>query len=485
MSRFNQPRLIRLGIALTLGLATSGLLATSAAQAQGRQRGAQAAGTPRLQLSPAFQTASNTVVTAWAAAKTRADVVAAQQQVVAAATTLEAATTRSAQRTAQTAYDATQNALISLLQPEITQFTGLVPQALNLDDKYQAGLIGLDMGLFTQSQPLQRQAITLQLESGKVAAERQPVFHYYVGKFAYSAQDFADARTHLLAATQGGYHDGEADRYLAETYFSQNDAPGGLTILRAAYELAVQQNRALSVPALQRGLSVASDAMLAPDAGWFGAALIKAQPGTDSWQRAIAAVRRTGRYDKNPQLDLSRLMHRTNSYDTGADFMEYIQIGNNLGLPREVLAAIEAGAAAGKLACSRNAAGRFVCSDIAVSDAQSAAEARAALDSRQNLLGGYERDARAPNASMAVIAGAADAFLSYGQPAKAEEFFNLALTKPNVDQAEVLTRLGIALIDQGKFADAAATLARVTGARQPIAALWATYANQRLASPAT
>ena len=47
----------------------------------------------------------------------------------------------------------------------------------------------------------------------------------------------------------------------------------------------------------------------------------------------------------------------------------------------------------------------------------------------------------------------------------------------------VLTRQGIAQVQQGKHADAQATFAKVTGVRQPIANLWGLYAAQK-ASPA-
>jgi hypothetical protein len=55
-----------------------------------------------------------------------------------------------------------------------------------------------------------------------------------------------------------------------------------------------------------------------------------------------------------------------------------------------------------------------------------------------------------------------------------------------VDTPRVLTRLGIAQADQGKTADAAATFAKVEGARQAIARLWALYTQQaaKTAAPA-
>ena len=51
--------------------------------------------------------------------------------------------------------------------------------------------------------------------------------------------------------------------------------------------------------------------------------------------------------------------------------------------------------------------------------------------------------------------------------------------KPGVDQNRVLTRLGIAQIDQGKAAEAQATFAKVQGARAPVAKLWSAYAASK------
>ena len=83
------------------------------------------------------------------------------------------------------------------------------------------------------------------------------------------------------------------------------------------------------------------------------------------------------------------------------------------------------------------------------------------------------------NATAATVSGAADAFLSYGDAAKAESLYAIALNKSGVDANRVLTRLGIAQVDQGKSAEALATLAKVQGPRKPIAQLWSAYASQK------
>ncbi len=76
------------------------------------------------------------------------------------------------------------------------------------------------------------------------------------------------------------------------------------------------------------------------------------------------------------------------------------------------------------------------------------------------------------------VTAAGDTFLSYNRPAEAEEFYTKALTMAGGDAPIILTRLGIAQLDQGKNAAAEATFKKVTGARKPIADLWAIYAMQ-------
>ncbi len=453
-----------LGIALALAAVSGASLIASPAIAAEKQKAPAAL---KLKLSKDFQVASNAVLAAWTNTKKRPDVVAKQAELKAAESALMAATTRRAQADAQKVYDAKAAELVGLIKPETDALDGAMTKVVGNDDKYQAGAIALDMGLFTSSQALQRKGLDLQLQSGFVPADKVPLFNYYVGKFAYSAKDYMAARTALAAATAGGYHDGEADRYLAETYFAQNDGPGGMKILRDANELARTQGRAASTEGLRRGLKVANDILDVNNVGYFGSELVKAQPNTENWGDVLAALRRAGKYDKYVLLDIARLADRTASYANGSDYMEMVQIGTNLGLPKEVLKAIDAGVAAGKLARS----------DISVADAISVANARIATDTKQNLLGGYDRDARLPTAKVATVVGAGDSFLSYGQPAKAEEFYKLASAMAGVDLGLVNTRLGIAQYDQGKYADAAASFAKVTGARAPVAQVWAVQAG--------
>lgn len=458
-----------LGLALALGVVAGGMAATPAMAQKDNKQKAPAA--PKIKMTKAFEPVYGAMKKSWDEAKVRPDVVAAIAQVKTTASAVDTATTRSAQRTAEANFQAAQTALKGLVQPQISQFTAMAGQAADNNDKYAAGLIGLDMGLTMLDQQIQRQGIQLQLDSGFVEPARIPLYNYYVGKFAYNVKEYMPARAALEKAINGGYHDGEAGRFLAETYFAQNDAAGGLASLRNSLDLAAKAGKPVSIPALQRGLKVSSDAIIGDQAVWFGSALLKAQPNTPNWQSAFTAIRRAGKFEKSANLDLARLVDRIGAYENGADYMELIQIGTDLALPKEVLAVTAKGIAAGKLNAS----------DIAVADPKRLAETRIKADTDTGLLRSYERDAALPTAKLATITGAADSFLSYQDPAKAEQFYKLALTKPGVDTATITTRLGIAQYDQGKYAEAAATFRQVTGTRGMIAALWAVQADLKAA----
>jgi hypothetical protein len=118
--------------------------------------------------------------------------------------------------------------------------------------------------------------------------------------------------------------------------------------------------------------------------------------------------------------------------------------------------------------------------DTFVKDVLAQARPRAVAD-KSSLPGLAKEAAAAPTGKVALAA--ADTFLSYGDPAKADELYTLALTKGGIDAEKdrVLTRLAIAQIDEAKYTDAKANLAKITGPRAPIAQLWAIYADQKAA----
>jgi tetratricopeptide (TPR) repeat protein len=451
--------------AIALGMMAGATALSAPALAQ------KAPAAPKISLSKAFQPLAVAASKAIETAKTRADVVAART----ALTTAQTALTQSrgaARAPAQASFDAALAALGNTVAPEKAMVDGAFAGATTPDDRYMSGNLAISLGDLAKDTRLQRRGLEAMLGSGKVAPADAPRLQYYLGQFAFDQKEYAAARTALQAAVSGGFVDNDVHGLLAEAYLSDNQVPQGLAVLKQA--IASRNATPNKAPAgwYRRGLGAAYGAKLLDQAADFAMTLVQAYPAANNWSGAITVVREIGKFPAQETLDLMRLMGRTNSYAEERDYVEYIQAADARRLPGEVLKVIEQGVSAGKLRAN----------DPFVSESRVIANGRIAAD-RASLVG-LERDARAPAASAATVSGAADAFLSYGDVAKAEALYNVAMAKPGAETDRLLTRLGIAQLDQGNTAAAQANFAKVGGARKYIAQLWGIYAAQKAAPAA-
>lgn len=446
--------------ALALGVVAGGTMVAEPALA---------ARPPRADYSRPFLAAAQPFQKAFDEAKVRADVVAARAQVDAATTALQQARGNDARNTARTNREAAIAALGATLTNEKALLEALYAAVQTADDRQASGKFALDLGSLGHDLLMQRRGIASMLESGKLDPASQPRMHYYVGSFSYDLRDFATARTSLQTAVDAGFFENDAELLLADSYMSDNQVPQGLEILSRA----IARRKAAGSPApeswYRRGLGTAYRAQLTDQAFAFSASMVEAYPTTENWSGAIAVLREVGRFPAQETLDLMRLMKRTASFSEERDYVEYIQVADARRLPGEVIEVINAGVAAGKVDAA----------DTFVAEARTIASGRIAADRAS--LPGLERDARAANATAATAMAAGDAFLSYGDAARAVEMYTIALGRPGVDTPRVTTRLGIAQFDTEAYAAAIETFAKVEGSRKPIAQLWSIHAAQQAA----
>ncbi len=430
MTRFAQAKRTfisraTLGVALTFGVVAGGSLAPEAALAQKKEKA------PKLSFSKGFLAAAQPA---------QAAVNAVQEGDAASAAAAKSA---------------------------VDQATAAVE---NADDRLMAGQLTYSLAVKSKDAAQQRAGLKLMLDSGKASADQVPQLNAVAGQLALQANDHASAQHYLQQAIDTGYSDSAVKVLLAESFMASNQTGKGMQ----AFKTAITDAKASGTPApdswYRRGLVSAYKAGMLNEAADFGAMLVTDYPDPKNVGVAVTIVRELGKYGAQDNLDLLRLMDRTNSYAESRDYIEYIEAADARRHPGEVLKVIESGIAAGKLKAS----------DSFVSDARAQASGRLSADKAS--LASYEADARKPNASEATISGAADALLSYGNAASAEALYQNALGKAGVDQNRVLTRLGIAQADQGKYADAQATFAKVQGPRSAIAKLWAAYAASKAKS---
>lgn len=425
---------VALSLALAAGLVGVGMSAPAMAQ-RGKAPKQESVSPDFAKVAAPFQKAVND-------AKTRSDVVAAKGNPA---------------------------ALGTALANEKAQFGQVMAAATTPVDKYNAGALGLGLGQLAEDTTILKQSLAAMIDSGKTPPAQLGQLQFFLGQTNYQLKDYAGAQTALEAAIASGYRENDVEATLAQAYISGDKPAEGLAVLRRA----IEARQAAGTPAPENwyrvGLGSAFRAKLVDQTAYFSNGLAQNYPNKQNWAGAITVLRDVAKYPPQENLDLMRLMARTDSFMEERDYIDYIQAADARRFPGEVVKIIDAGAAAGKLRAA----------DPFVVEAKGIASGRVAADRAS--LPALERDARAPNATPATVQAAADTFLSYGDAAKAADLYAIALSKPGGDAARLNTRLGIAQVDKGDYAVAQATFAKVEGPRKPLAQLWTIYAAQKAA----
>ena len=347
---------------------------------------------------------------------------------------------------------------------------GVIAAVENDDDRNVAGSLVYATGSKLSDTVLRRQGLDMMLQSGKVPAESQPGYYLQAGQLAYQDEDWSAARTYFERAMELGYTENDLTPSIAETYFQEERFADGVTYLSQAIEAKRQAGQPVDEAWIRRGLAMAYNNQLDAQAREYSSMYVRDYPSATSWGDAIGILYNTSEIGGEDSLDLLRLARRVDGLRQSNQYLEYIDQADPRKLPGEVVAVIDEGYASGNLDRS----------NTFVSEARAEAAERVKTDETE--LPELAKDARAANANLVTVMAAGNAFLSYGRAADAEEFFAKAATMPGANTPLVLTRMGIAQLDQGKYAEAEATFNRVEGARQAIANLWAIYTTQQAGS---
>ena len=352
------------------------------------------------------------------------------------------------------------------------------------DDKMQGGVLLYNLGKAVDDLELQLTGMDNILASGKAPAESVGSYYFTAYQIADQLERNEDARRYLTTMADNGYTfeaslaDGTQRTFagddirlmVVENYWSAEDYPGGFAALDGFIQAKRAAGKQVPETWLRRGLTVANETEDQANLARYTRAYVSTYPGDDAWRSAIAVAYNASQLDPQGMLDLLRLARRTNALQNRAMYGEYIDSADPRRLPQEVAELINEGYTAGLIDRS----------DSYISE--SLAEATRRVEADRSDLPSFLADARQSSADLATLVAAGDTFLSYGRAAEAEEFYTRALPMSGVDTPRVLTRLGIAQLDQGKTAEAQATFQRVQGARQALASLWAVYSEQQSGS---
>lgn len=331
------------------------------------------------------------------------------------------------------------------------------------DDKYYSGQLLYNAGVTKQDNAIIEKATMAMLESGGAPADLHGSLLQNAAAFALQRNDNVAALKYYEQLAQLKPNDGDVIVGLAELYAQNNNGAQAISTLQRAIDAKKAAGEAVPEAWYKRVLAIAYDAKRNDLVTPASMALVAAYPTADNWRDSLVLFKTATQIDDQTNLDLMRLQKAAGALKGEADYYEYADLAYRRGLYGESKAVIDAGVAANQVSLTKDT----------FRELNGLTTARIAEDKAS--LAKLEAAARAAaNAREAMATG--DAFLNYGDYAKAADLYRLALTKSGVDTDVANTRLGIALASNGDKAGANEAFAKVTnGARAQVAQFWSAW----------
>jgi hypothetical protein len=353
------------------------------------------------------------------------------------------------------------------------------PLAKVPDEIYYYNNEMLNLSIVSKDAALQGKALEGLLNTGLVPAAQVAQFSAISAQHLLEAKNYDGALARGQAALAVGYNPAEVNAIIAQAYWgkagtgSVKAEPARTNVANglAAFKSAIAAMKAAGQPVPSQWYSVAlgkADSINAPDAADWAQMAYEADPSGPNLRNVILFFQRaTPAMASKENLDLMRLVQISGAMTMKIDFLEYTDMAFKTGIYGEVKAGIEAGRGKGALTAADGADTYAIATQRIAADKASlaASEAHAA-----KAVGGKE------------AAATADAYLGYGDYAKAVTLYRTALQKGQVDANEVNTRIGVALARSGDFAGAKDAFGQVSGGtRGQIARYWLLWLSKKAA----
>lgn len=334
------------------------------------------------------------------------------------------------------------------------------------DAKYFAGVFKYQIAVKTNNLPMQAEGLDEMIASGKTPADKLLTVYSQRGVLADSAGDHEKAEAAFTKVLELQPNSAEANMNLAKVKMDLKKTNEALPLIQRAIDLKRAANEQVPESWYKVGLKIAFDAHMVPQSLKFSRELIAAYPSVENWRDGLLIYRNLVNADAAMDLDTLRLMRVTKALNGERDYYQLANALSNAGLPGEAKAVLDEGVAARMIDSSKSPF-----KDLLANTGRQIAADKASL-------AGLEAKAMAAPAGKQAAA-TADAYLGYGEYAKAANLYRAALQKGGVDANVVNTRLGIALALAGQKAEAEAAFKAVTGPRKDLADYWLLWLSQK------
>ena len=348
----------------------------------------------------------------------------------------------------------------------------------NEDDKYQAGVFGMQIGREAKNDAMQRESVEFVLASTVTPADQRAAYTFQKAATAYDTKDWPTAEIWLIKAHEMGYKSasiaGGVEMLIADALNVQKKYPQSLEWMQKSLD-ASKLPGALVLPE-NFYARAANVAIRSGDVGqiskWMGE-LVKSKPSADYWHDALMQTYKYADLDSQEVLDLMRLLRSVGGMKYEQNYSAYATDALIAFFPTEMKGVLEEGFAKGTISkTNATFGGRY--NDV-LEKLKIDGFSLTVLD--QDI-------AAAKTGAAAAFAG--DIALSVGEYARAKTAYEAALAKGAIVDKEgkdlserTVMRLGIVKLKMGDIAGAKAEFAKVTsGGRKAVADYWTIYADQ-------
>jgi len=351
--------------------------------------------------------------------------------------------------------------------------------ATSNDDKFLFNQLLLNLSIAANDPAMQQQALRGMIDTGLVPNDQIGQFATIAANNELSAKNYDAAIAYARKAEAVRYKPDQVYPILAQATWSKagtNKAgvSEGLQLFRKGIDAMKANGTAVPAQWYQIAVSKAAAADLPEVADWARLAFDN-QPSGENLRTLLRVFQRNNPTITNREnLDLMRLMSASGGLAVKGDYLEYAEMAFKSGIYGEVKSVIDKGRVA------RDQRNNLMLASTDGSDLYTIASQKIPGDKAS--LATAERDA-AKAATGKVAAATADAYLGYGDYAKATALYQQALQKGSIDTAEVNTRLGVAQALAGNTAAAKESFAKVSaGTRGQVAQYWLAWLNGKPAA---
>ena len=358
-------------------------------------------------------------------------------------------------------------------------FSTVVAAIGNDDDRYEAGILAINIGAPLKDLAFQEQGIDLLIGSATTPVDLKKEYTFRKGAIAYDGKRFADAEKYMLDAYNIGYRANNIEYLVSNAMSQQNKDADAIAWIGKAIESSKAAG-AVSKAYVIRAANLSAKMKNYTAASNFYKELVITENNPDYWHDALAFFDRSRDFNPEESLDILRLMRVTNGLRFQQEYAAYLDSLSYIGVryPAEAVSVLDEGFDKGVI--SRN--------NVTFSERYNEAKSRLAEDTR-TLPGTIAPAKASPKPMLASLT--ADSFFSHKDYKTAKDLYESALSKGAVldkdggDQTDrTRFRLAMSKAMLGDYAGAKADFAMINNPnRKAIAEYWNMYIDQ-LSKPA-